>query len=66
MNRLLAFALGVVNESFQESAELEEVPFGFEAEEYLTYATTQFTRRLARIERARKQTLEQVYQEEEE
>lgn len=65
MNRLLMLALGVVNESFADSADLppEEVPFGFQAEEYLTYATTQFTKRLARIERARSQTLEQIYAE---
>lgn len=68
MNRLLMFALGVVNESFQDTAELspEEMPFGFQAEEYLEYATTQFTKRLTRIERARRQTLEEVYQENEE
>lgn len=66
MNRLLLYTLGVVNESFEQSAELEEIPFGFQAEEYLTYATTQFTKRLARIERARHQTLEQVDQEAEE
>jgi ribonucleoside-diphosphate reductase beta chain len=66
MNRLLMYTLGVVNESFEQSADLEEIPFGFQAEEYLTYATTQFTKRLARIERARRQTLDQVYQEAEE
>lgn len=31
-------------------------------EEYLDYATTQFSKRLARIERATEQTLEQLYQ----
>lgn len=68
MNRLLMFALGVVTESFQDSMDLppEQMPFGFHAQEYLDYATTQFTRRLGRIERARTQTLEQIYQEEEE
>jgi ribonucleoside-diphosphate reductase beta chain len=68
MNRLLVYALGVVTESFQDAMELppEEVPFGFQAQEYLDYATTQFTRRMNRIERARTQTLEQIYQEEEE
>lgn len=68
MNRLLMFALGVVNESFQESMDLppEEVPFGFQPQEYLDYATTQFTKRLGRIARARTQTLEQIYQEAEE
>lgn len=68
MNRLLLLALGVVNETFEESRDLspEETPFGFQVEEYLDYATTQFTKRLARIERARNQTLEQIYQEAEE
>ena len=68
MNRLLMFALGVVNESFQDAINLppEEVPFGFQAQEYLDYATTQFTKRLSRIDRARTQTIEQIYQEEEE
>lgn len=68
MNRLLMYALGVVNESFEETRDLspEEIPFGFQAEEYLEYATTQFTKRLARIERARTQSVEQIYQEAEE
>ena len=68
MNRLLMFALGVVNESFADTMERspEEIPFGFQAQEYLDYATTQFTKRLNRIERARTQTLEQIYQEDEE
>jgi hypothetical protein len=30
-------------------------------EEYLNYATVQFSKRFARIERAREQTLEQLY-----
>ena len=68
MNRLLMLALNLVNETFADTADLspEEIPFGFQAQEYLDYATTQFTKRLSRIERARHQTLEQVYQEAEE
>lgn len=68
MNRLLVLALGVVNESFQNDDDLpvEELPFGFRAEDYLNYATTQFTKRLSRIERARSLTPEQVEQEAEE
>ncbi len=42
--------------------ELGELPFGLKMEEYLDYATTQFSKRLARIERATEQTLEQLYQ----
>lgn len=68
MNRLLVLALGVVNESFQTEDErpVEDAPFGFRVEDYLDYATTQFTRRLARIDRARTLTLEQVELEAEE
>ncbi len=68
MNRLLMLSLNLVNETFEETADLppEEVPFGFQAQEYLDYATTQFTKRLTRIERARRQTVEQIYQEAEE
>ena len=40
----------------------EELPFGLKMEEYLSYATMQFSKRIARIERAREQTLEQLYQ----
>lgn len=68
MNRLLMVALSLVNETFEETQGRapEDIPFGFQVEEYLNYATTQFTKRLARIERARTQTLEQIYQEAEE
>jgi len=31
-------------------------------EEYINYATIQFSKRIARIERAQEQTLEQLYQ----
>ncbi|HET8841129.1 MAG TPA: ribonucleotide-diphosphate reductase subunit beta, partial [Ktedonobacteraceae bacterium] len=68
MNRLLVLALGVVNESFQTEDErpVEDAPFDFRVEDYLDYATTQFTKRLARIDRARTLTLEQVELEAEE
>lgn len=68
MNRLLVFALGVVSESsLDEDGQLpEESAFGIRPQEYLDYATMQFTKRMSRIERARTQTLEQIYQEEEE
>ena len=56
MNALLIPALGVVTE------ELGELPFGLKMEEYLSYATMQFSKRIARIERAQEQTLEQLYQ----
>lgn len=68
MNRLLLMSLNMINETFTINGELppEEIPFGFQVDEYLNYATSQFTKRLARIERARSQTLEQIYQEAEE
>lgn len=68
MNRLLLMSLNMINETFTINGELppEEIPFGFQVDEYLNYATNQFTKRLARIERARSQTLEQIYQEAEE
>ncbi len=68
MNRLLLIALSMINETFLINGEIppEEIPFGFQVDEYLSYATSQFTKRLARIERARNQTLEQIYREAEE
>ncbi len=46
--------------------DLEEIPFGLNMQEYLNYATMQFSKRFQRIQRAREQTLEQVYQTDEE
>jgi ribonucleoside-diphosphate reductase beta chain len=66
MNELLVPSLGMVNELFEGSEELEEIPFGLNMEEYLNYATLQFSKRLQRIQRAREQTVEQVYQTDEE
>lgn len=62
MNRLLALSLNMINENYEDYADIppEEIPFGETAEAYLAYATTQYTKRMARIERARTQTLEQV------
>jgi ribonucleoside-diphosphate reductase beta chain len=62
MTELLAPALGIVNELFANAGELEERPFGMQIEDYLNYATSQFSKRLARIERAQEQSLEEVYQ----
>ena len=50
MNELLPVALGVVTELFEL---YEEMPFGLELEEFVGYATGQFGKRFARIERAR-------------
>jgi len=65
MNALLIPALGVVNELFEGSEELEEMPFGQNIEEYLNYATMQFGKRYQRIQRAQEQTVEELYQTEE-
>ena len=66
MNELLVPALSMVNELFEGAEELEEIPFGLNIEEYLNYATMQFSKRYHRIQRARDQTVEQLYQIEEE
>ena len=66
MNELFIPALGVVNELFEGSEEFEEIPFGLNIEEYLNYATMQFSKRYQRIQRAREQTVQQLYQIEDE
>jgi ribonucleoside-diphosphate reductase beta chain len=66
MNELLVPALSMVNELFEGAKELEEIPFGLNIEEYLNYATMQFSKRYQRIQRAREETVEQIYQIEEE
>lgn len=62
MNALLVPARGVVTELYEGSEEVGELPFGVKMQEDLSYATMQFSKRMARIERAREQTLEQLYQ----
>jgi ribonucleoside-diphosphate reductase beta chain len=62
MSELLPLALGVVQETdTMEDLEAER-PFGMRVEEYIEYATSQFQKRIARIEKARYQTLEELYQ----
>ena len=62
MNILLVPALGVVTELYEGYENPEQLAFGLNMEEYVNYATIQFSKRIARIERAREQTLEQLYQ----
>ncbi len=62
MNTLLVPALGVVTELYEGYEDTTELPFGLSMEEYVNYATGQFSKRFTRIERAREQTLEQLYQ----
>jgi ribonucleoside-diphosphate reductase beta chain len=66
MNELLMLTFSMVHELFEGYEELVEMPFGLNQEEYLNYATMQFTRRFQRIQRAREQTVEQLYQLDEE
>lgn len=62
MNELLMHALGVVTELFSGSEGIEELPFGLKFEEYMDYATTQFGKRLAAIERAKEQSIQEIEQ----
>jgi len=62
MNELLPLALGVVQETDIEPDREGPRPFNVETDEYMIYATTQFQKRMARIEKARTQTLEELYQ----
>jgi ribonucleoside-diphosphate reductase beta chain len=57
MIELLPTALGVVTELYEGT---EELAFGQKMEEYLDYATSQFSKRLARIERATEQSVEEI------
>jgi ribonucleoside-diphosphate reductase beta chain len=66
MQDLLTYALGVINELFEARAASENPPFELDMQEYLSYATSQFMKRLERIRRARGQTLEDIYQTTEE
>ena len=55
MNQLLPLALAVVEETF---ALYDPMPFGLELGEFVEFATDQFGKRFARIERARRGLLE--------
>ena len=59
MNELLPLALGVVNESFEDT-EGGELPFDVPQDEVVQYAVLQFQKRLERLQRARGQTLDEV------
>ncbi|NIR45370.1 MAG: R2-like ligand-binding oxidase [Gemmatimonadetes bacterium] len=57
MQSLLEPALGIIHELFDA---YEVVPFGLEIDDFLDYALAQFQKRLARLERARELTPDQV------
>ncbi|HLG64015.1 MAG TPA: R2-like ligand-binding oxidase [Ktedonosporobacter sp.] len=61
MNELLPLALGIVQESDDYPEEAER-PFGINMQSYMGYAMMQFNKRVARIEKARTQTLAQLYE----
>jgi ribonucleoside-diphosphate reductase beta chain len=63
MRELLPLALGVVDDSYVDYVDGEPQPFDVPRDEVVAYATQQFQKRLARIERARRLTLAEVYQE---
>lgn len=63
MNELLPLAMGVVQETNIEEIEGEEPPFGDNTEDNVLYATTQFQKRLARIQKARTQSVEELYKD---
>lgn len=57
MNVLLMPAMGIISELF---ASYEDFPFGLKIEDFTDYAMGQFSKRVARIERAKTQTLVEV------
>ena len=60
MNKLLMPAMQVVTESYDK---FEVVPFGIDVNELSAYAMGQFQKRLARIQKARTQSIEELNQD---
>ncbi len=58
MNGLVMPALGVINEAFSH---YEVIPFGLVEDDFVNYAMGQFQKRLARIEKARGASIEDIY-----
>ncbi|HEX6862369.1 MAG TPA: R2-like ligand-binding oxidase [Thermoanaerobaculia bacterium] len=58
MDEMLEPAIELIQELFSA---YEVVPFGLQLETFVDYAMAQFQRRYARIEKAREQTLEEIY-----
>ena len=59
MNELLIPALGVVSDAFES---YDPIPFGLSQDTFIEFATTQFDKRMQRLEKARGASLEQVTQ----
>ncbi|GCE22672.1 R2-like ligand-binding oxidase [Dictyobacter kobayashii] len=62
MNQLLPYALGVIQETDSSLPAGEENRFGIRLTDYVGFAMSQFSKRMQKIEKARQQTLEQLYQ----
>lgn len=60
MNQLLMPALGIIGEAF---AAYDPIPFGLQYTEFVDFATAQFQRRIARLERARGAAKDALVQE---
>lgn len=58
MGELMGVAPGIIDEVFSR---YDVVPFGLMAESFIDFAMTQFQHRMARIEKARGQTIAEVY-----
>ncbi len=58
MSEMLELALATINEIYDR---YETVPFGLRVDDFIDFALVQFNKRLTRIERAKEQTLEEIY-----
>jgi ribonucleoside-diphosphate reductase beta chain len=59
MGVLLPMAIELIHEMFDA---YDDMPFGLEVEEFTEFAMAQFRRRLERVEKARRQSLDEVLQ----
>lgn len=62
MNSLLTPAVGVIGDIF---AAYDPMPFGLQADDFVNYAIDQFSKRYARLEKARSASLDEIFQTEE-
>lgn len=60
MNRLIEPAMGIIMEGL---GNYEKLPFGLDMDEFITYAMDQFQKRFARIEKAKNQSIEELFGE---
>jgi ribonucleoside-diphosphate reductase beta chain len=57
MNSLLPLAIGVIGDAFSA---YEVVPFGLVEDDFVDYAVAQFSKRFARLEKAKDQSLDEI------